>query len=83
MTPRAAGDADYDVYRIDFTTRAAQPFIAGPGEQAYPSRSPDGRHVAFASDGGEAAGKTDIFVAGSDGAIVSKITAEPEYNSYP
>lgn len=80
---RKIGDADYDIYRIDFATRAVQPFIVGPGEQAYPSWSPDGRYVAFASDAGNAAGKADIHVAGNDGAIVARITAEPGYNSYP
>lgn len=80
---RQVGDTDYDIYRIDFTSRVVQPFIAGPGEQAYPSWSPDGRFVAFASDGGGEAGKTDIYVANSSGSNPTRITGEPGYNTYP
>ena len=72
-----------DSAELAATGKAVQPFIVGPGEQAYPSWSPDGRYVAFASDAGNAAGKADIHVAGNDGAIVARITAEPGYNSYP
>jgi Tol biopolymer transport system component len=80
---RAVGEGDYDILRLDFATRATVPFIAGPGEQSYPSWSPDGRFVAFASDAGAAAGKTDIYVADGAGTIVSRVTRHPGYNAYP
>lgn len=80
---RQVGDGDYDLYRLDLASRVAEPFVSGPGEQSYPSWSPDGRFVAFASDAGEEAGMTDIYVANSSGMVLSRITAEPGYNTYP
>jgi TolB protein len=80
---RNVGEGDYDIFRIDFASREITPFIAGPGEQSYPSWSPDGRFVAFASDWGETAGRTDIYVADAAGKIVSRITRSPGYNAYP
>ena len=74
---------DYDIFRMDLATRDVTPFISGPGEQSYPSWSPDGRHVAFASDRGAAKGQTDIYVADATGEIVSRVTANPGYNAYP
>lgn len=80
---RDVGEGNYDIFRIDFATREIAPFIGGPGEQSYPSWSPDGRFVAFASDQGEPAGKTDIYVANAAGKVVSRITRSPGYNAYP
>jgi TolB protein len=80
---RDLGDGNYDIFRMDFATRAVTPFIARPGEQSYPSWSPDGRFVAFASDEGEVPGKMDIYVADMSGAIVSRVTKSPGYNAYP
>lgn len=80
---RQVGDRDYDLYRLDLDRRVAEPFVSGPGEQSYPSWSPDGRFVAFASDAGAEAGKTDIYVANSGGVVLGRITAEPGYNTYP
>lgn len=80
---RDVGGGDYDIYQIDPETRVATPFIAGPGEQSYPSWSPDGHFVAFASDAGEDAGKTDIYIADRRGGIVSRVTRHPGYNTYP
>lgn len=80
---RDLGEGDYDIFILDFASRAVTPFIAGPGEQSFPSWSPDGRFVAFASDAGEASGKTDIYVANAGGEIVSRVTKSPGYNAYP
>jgi TolB protein len=80
---REVSKGDYDIYRIDFATRVVEPFVSGPGEQAYPSWSPDGRRVAFASDGGSGTGKTDIYVADDSGRTLARITREPGYNTYP
>lgn len=80
---RDLGDGNYDIFRMDFATRAVTPFVVGPGEQSYPSWSPDGRFVAFASDQGESAGKTDIYVADATGAAIARVTRSPGYNAYP
>jgi TolB protein len=80
---RNIGAGDYDIYRIDFATKAAAPFITGAGEQSYPAWSPDGRFVAFASDAGEEASKTDIYLADSAGREIARLTHEPGYNTYP
>lgn len=74
---------DYDIYQIDFATKAATPLITGPGEQAYPALSPDGRWIAFSGVSGDKPGKNDIFVAASDGARVNRLTHQPGYNAYP
>ena len=80
---RDLGAGNYDIFRMDFATRAVTPFVSGPGEQSYPSWSPDGRFVAFASDQGEASGMTDIYVADATGAVVTRVTQSPGYNAYP
>jgi Tol biopolymer transport system component len=80
---RDLGNGNYDIFRMDFATRAVAPFISGPGEQSYPSWSPDGRFVALASDQGEASGKADIYVADATGSVVTRVTRSPGYNAYP
>jgi Tol biopolymer transport system component len=80
---RDVGDGNYDIFRMDFATRTVVPFISGPGEQSYPSWSPDGRFVAFASDAGEPPGKTDIYVADAAGGVITRVTQHPGYNAYP
>lgn len=80
---RNLGEGNYDILRLDLATREAQPFIAGPGEQAYPAWSPDGRHVAYASDHDAGAGELDIYVADAAGREVSRVTKHPGYNAYP
>jgi TolB protein len=80
---RDLGEGDYDIFRLDLARRTVTPFAGGAGEQAYPSWSPDGRFVAFASDHGASAGKLDIYVATAKGEIVSRVTKNPGYNAYP
>jgi TolB protein len=75
------GHDDYDIYQIDFTTRAVAPLITGPGEQAYPAFSPDGNWIAYSATSDE--GKNDIFVAASDGSKARRLTRTPGYNAYP
>jgi TolB protein len=46
-----------------------------PHRNAYPSWSPDGKHIAFASGSGD----SDIFVMNADGTQVRKLTDSPFY----
>jgi Tol biopolymer transport system component len=59
--------------------RHARRVVAGPGAAGDPAWSPDGRWIVFWSDraSGEAT-KGDLYVASSDGELVSRLTSEPE-----
>lgn len=51
------------------------------GANMYPSWSPDGSRIAFASD--RDAGNWDIYVMNADGSGVTRLTADPGYDSSP
>jgi len=74
---------DYDIYQIDFKTKAVSALITGAGEQAYPAWSPDGRWIAYVSNSGGASGQNDIFAARSDGSAPRRLTHEPGQKAYP
>ena len=43
---------DVDLYELDLRTLAEKPIVAQPGRDADPSYSPDGKWIAFHSQGG-------------------------------
>jgi len=51
MSPEWLGfTRDYDIFVLDLGTRDVRAVVAGPGEDASPSWSPDGRTLAYGSD---------------------------------
>ncbi|NJN65642.1 MAG: hypothetical protein HC884_02460 [Chloroflexaceae bacterium] len=71
-------NGNYDIFLVDSDTTQspeAQPLIINDGIDRHPALSPDGGHIAFASDRAEGNDDLDIYVAdlviGSDGKTVS------------
>lgn len=80
--PAANGGIPYvsggDVFVGDPVTGKTRLLIGGPEADAYPQFSPDGTHVAFIRDVGDATVKpVDIYVVQDDGSDLRKITPEP------
>jgi dipeptidyl aminopeptidase/acylaminoacyl peptidase len=51
-TPRNRDNFDADLYELDLRTLSEKPLITQPGRDADPSYSPDGKWIAFHSQGG-------------------------------
>ena len=51
-TPRNRDNFDVDLYELDLHTLAEKPLVAQPGSDSDPSYSPDGKWIAFHSQGG-------------------------------
>lgn len=80
--PAANGGIPYvsggDLFIGDPVTGMTRLLVGGPEDDAYPQFSPDGTHVAFIRDVGDAAIKpVDIYVVRDDGSDLRKITPEP------
>lgn len=73
---------DYDIILLDLATREERTVIGGPGEQAYPAWSPDGRSIAHVVPGA-VPGTTDVVISTVAGVIIQRITSTPAYNAYP
>jgi TolB protein len=76
-----AGD-DYGLALLDLRTRRVTEFPGSPREEAYPAFSPDQHQIAFGSDAGQQAGKTDIYVMKADGSGRKRLTAHPDKDAY-
>jgi dipeptidyl aminopeptidase/acylaminoacyl peptidase len=51
-TPRNRDSFDVDLYEVDLRTLSERPLVVQPGRDADPSYSPDGKWIAFHSQGG-------------------------------
>jgi Tol biopolymer transport system component len=51
-TPRNRDSFDVDLYELDLRTLAEKPLVTQPGRDSDPSYSPDGKWIAFPSQGG-------------------------------
>ena len=51
-TPRNRDSFDADLYEVDLRTLSEKPLVIQPGRDADPSYSPDGKWIAFHSQGG-------------------------------
>jgi TolB protein len=66
-------DGDYDIWRFDPRAQELARVLRRPGPQGRPRVSPDGRRVLFVS---RAAGRGEIWVAGSDGGGARRLTGD-------
>lgn len=80
---REVAPGDYDVWRLDAQSLEATAVVSGPGEQAYPAWSPDGKSIAYAADDGANAGKLDLYLANPDGGNIRRVTRLAGYVAYP
>ena len=78
-TPSADSIATNDISILDPKGGAVTPLVRGKGADITPHFSPDGRWVAFASDGGEPhwAHTMDIYVVSSAGGEPRRLAATP------
>ena len=79
---RDLGAGNYEIVVLTLATGAEQVLAPAPGEDAYPAWTRDGRHLVFASDRGQVAGATDLYVMRADGTEVRQLTAGAQA-SYP
>lgn len=59
------------LYTLDLDTGRVRPLIDGPGNNSYPSWSPDGAKVVFTSDRD---GNNEIYIADWDGSNQTRLT---------
>ncbi|TMF33594.1 MAG: hypothetical protein E6I26_13925 [Chloroflexi bacterium] len=67
--------ADGDIYTVDPGTGAATAIVAGPAADQAPRFSLDGSHLAFEREAG--GGRSQIYVARSDGSDLTLVTPTP------
>src|SRR5690606_22288728 len=68
----AEREGNYNLYRMNLTSREETPLNSAVSTELYPAVSPGGRQIAFVSD---ADGDFDIYVMDSDGRNQRKLTA--------
>lgn len=74
---------DFNLYVIERETGKIAQLTDEPTEEGYPSWSPDGRAIVFASDRNQASGETNIYLMNADGQNVRRITNHPAKDAYP
>ena len=77
-TPLNQDSLQSDLYTVDLKTLASQPLIAQPGRDGEPSYSPDGKWIAFHSQGGSINyfGQRDVALVPSAGGPIGYITRD-------
>ena len=74
---------DFNLYIIDMQSGDVLQLTDEVTEESYPSWSPDGDTIAFASDRLQASGETDLYLMKSNGEDVRRITHHKAKDSYP
>jgi hypothetical protein len=72
----AVADGNRDIYLANGDGTGVIRLTTDPGEDAYPSWSPDGASITFLRDG-------DVYVMAADGTNVTRITSTPEAEKGP
>ncbi len=75
-TPANQDSLQSDLYTVDLKTLAARPLVVQPGRDGEPSYSPDGRWIAFHSQGGSTNyfEKRDVAIIPATGGPIRYIT---------
>lgn len=74
---------DYNIYVIDTNTGDIAQLTDDSSEDGYPSWSPDGDTIVFASDRLQASGELDLYLMDAEGKNVRRITDHPAKDEYP
>jgi len=80
---RQVSRADFNLILLNITTNEEIALTESATEESYPSWSPDGNYIAFASDRDQQPGTTDIFIMARSGEVLRKITDTPHKDAYP
>jgi Tol biopolymer transport system component len=79
-----------DIMRVDAdptspTYRSISVVLARPGDERYPTYSPDGSHIAFRGDddGLDWSGDEELFIADADGTNIVQLTDNSAFDSAP
>jgi TolB protein len=75
--------SDFNVKLMNVASATAIDVTDGKSEDSYPSWSPDGKLIAFASDRNQETGITDIFIMTTSGEVQARITDAPHKDAYP
>jgi dipeptidyl aminopeptidase/acylaminoacyl peptidase len=73
-------DNNGDIWIMDAGGTNVRPLIQTAGDERYPAISPDGTRIAYRSD---VDGDDEIYVAGIDGRVATKLTSNRSYDSAP
>lgn len=78
-SPRNRDSFDCDLYEVDLRTLAERPIAVQPGRDADPSYSPDGKWIAFHSQGGTLNyfAARDVALVPSGGGAIRYLTRDP------
>jgi dipeptidyl aminopeptidase/acylaminoacyl peptidase len=78
-TPRNRDSFDCDLYEIDLRTLSERPLVVQPGRDADPSYSPDGKWIAFHSQGGTLNyfAAREVAIVPSGGGTIRYLTRDP------
>jgi dipeptidyl aminopeptidase/acylaminoacyl peptidase len=78
-TPRNRDSFDSDLYEIDLRTLAERPLVVQPGRDGDPAYSPDGKWIAFHSQGGTLNyfAARDVAIVPSGGGTIRYLTRDP------
>ena len=76
-------EVDYNVYVIDTESGNISQLTDDVTEEGYPSWSPDGDTIVFASDRLQASGETDLYLMKSNGEDVRRLTDHEAKDAYP
>lgn len=75
--------SDFNIKLLNLTNSSRIDLSIETTEESYPSWSPDGKFVAFASDRDQQSGVTDIFIMTIAGEVIVRITDTPHKDAYP
>ena len=78
-----ASKTDYNLMLLDISSGQTTALSVLESEESYPSWSPDGKFIAFASDRDQTPGTNDIFVTTVAGDMLIKITDAPHNDGHP
>ena len=74
---------DFNINHLNLSDGIISNLTDTSAEESYPSWSPNGEFIAFASDRDQEPGVTDLFIMTRDGDVLRKITATPDKDAYP
>lgn len=75
-----SSQCNLDLYLYDIAQKKLKPLLVSLEDEWFPSWSPDGKKIAYASNKD---GDYDIFVMDQDGSNIQKLTENNAFDNYP